>query len=176
MFSNCRLYSWMRLMCTSTSASGSIAMSSRSRRSARPAPACWRAARRSAARAAPHRPPAAPGAPAPSDRPAPPARSHRTAAPVSRGLAVCSQRRKVMPLVLLTMRSGIELVQRPEHGAAHQLGVQRGHAVHLVRAEEGQRAHAHAPLAVLVDQRHLGQRRRIRPAAASASRCSLLIS
>ena len=46
---------------------------------------------------------------------------------------------------------------------AHQLGVQRGHAVHLVRAEEGQGAHAHAPLAVLVDQRHRGQRRHVRP-------------
>ena len=34
-----------------------------------------------------------------------------------------------MPLVLLTMRSGIERVQVAEHGLAHQVGVQRRDAV-----------------------------------------------
>ena len=58
---------------------------------------------------------------------------------------------------------GIELVQVVEHCLAHQLGVQRGHAVDLVRAEEGERTHAHAPAGTVVDQRDSGERRRIRP-------------
>ena len=58
-----------------------------------------------------------------------------------------------MPLVLLLMRSGIELVQIGEDRHLHQLGVQRRDAVDRMRADEGEIAHAHAPLAALVDQR-----------------------
>jgi hypothetical protein len=48
---------------------------------------------------------------------------------------------------------GIELVQVGEHRLLHQFGVQRRDAVDRVRADEGEIAHAHAALAVLVDQR-----------------------
>ncbi|MCY1399398.1 hypothetical protein D9M71_144520 [compost metagenome] len=51
----------------------------------------------------------------------------------------------------------IQAVQVAEHRLAHQLGVQRRHAVHRMRAEERQRAHAHAPAVVLLDQRHRAQ-------------------
>ena len=65
---------------------------------------------------------------------------------------------------------GIERVQVGEHRLLHQLGVQRRDAVDRVRADEGEIAHAHAPAAVLVDQR---DRRRICSSANwSAARAS----
>lgn len=46
----------------------------------------------------------------------------------------------------------IELVQFGEHGFAHQLRVQPGHAIDAVGAEECQVAHAHAAAVVFFDQ------------------------
>ncbi len=51
---------------------------------------------------------------------------------------------------------GIERVQVGEDRLLHQLRVQRRDAVDGMRAGEGQIAHAHAPLAVLADQRDAG--------------------
>ena len=49
---------------------------------------------------------------------------------------------------------GVHAVQVAEHGLRHQLGVQLGHAVDLVRADEGEVAHAHrAAVAVVVVDR-----------------------
>ena len=48
---------------------------------------------------------------------------------------------------------GIERVQIAEHGLAHQVGVQRRHAVDPMRADKGQVAHAQLAAAVFVDQR-----------------------
>ena len=45
-------------------------------------------------------------------------------------------------------------VEVAEHGLAHQVGVQRRNAVDLVRADEGEAAHPHAPAALLVNQRN----------------------
>ena len=42
-------------------------------------------------------------------------------------------------------------VQIPEHGLAHQPGMQAGNAIHPVRAQEGQMTHAHAPPMRLVN-------------------------
>ena len=78
-------------------------------------------------------------------RPGSPARPRRSATRSGRDWTGSSQRRKVMPLVLLLIRSGIHVVEIAEHGLAHQVGVQRGDAVDAVRAEEGEIAHAHAP-------------------------------
>ena len=58
-----------------------------------------------------------------------------------------------MPFVLLTIRSGIERVQVPEHRLPHQPRVQGRDAVDLVRAEEGEVPHADAPAVALVDER-----------------------
>ena len=60
------------------------------------------------------------------------------AALVSPGLASNSQRRRVMPLVLLTMRSGYRRCRSAKTVCCHQLGVQRRHAVDPARAEEGE--------------------------------------
>ena len=49
-------------------------------------------------------------------------------------------------------------MQVAEHRALHQLGVQLGDAVDLVRPDEGEEAHAHAAAAMLVDQRDVGRR------------------
>ena len=79
-----------------------------------------------------------------------------------------SQRRKVMPLVLLMMRSGIDRVEGVEHGLAHQVGVQRRNAVDLVRTDEGEVPHSHPAPGVFVDQRNGGEQsasRRIRAVA-----------
>ena len=48
---------------------------------------------------------------------------------------------------------GMQAVQVLEHGAAHQLGVERRHAVDAMRAEEGEMPHAKIATAMLVDQR-----------------------
>ncbi len=52
--------------------------------------------------------------------------------------------------------SGVEMMQIVEHGLLHQLGMHRRHAIDAVRADERQMAHAHAPSALFVDQRHRG--------------------
>ncbi len=41
--------------------------------------------------------------------------------------------------------AGIDRIEVVEHGLAHQIGVQRRDAIDLVRADEGEIAHAHAP-------------------------------
>ena len=40
-----------------------------------------------------------------------------------------------------------------EHRLLHEIGVQLRHAVDLVRAEEGEMPHAHAPPGIFVDER-----------------------
>ena len=77
------------------------------------------------------------------------------------GLASNSQRRKLMPLVMLTMRPGVGAVEIAEHRLSHQSGVQRRHAVGLVRADEGQMSHPHALVLAFLDQRDRGQHLRI---------------
>ena len=52
---------------------------------------------------------------------------------------------------------GEELVEVAEHRFLHQLGVERRDAVHLVRADEGELAHANAPAVMLVDERQRGE-------------------
>ncbi len=61
--------------------------------------------------------------------------------------------------------AGIDGVEVAEHRLAHQVGVQGRDAVDLVRADEGQVAHAHAPPGVLVDQRDRRQQAGIAEAA-----------
>ena len=61
-----------------------------------------------------------------------------------------------MPLVLLVMRAGIEMVEIVEHGLLHQVGMHRRDAVDAVRADEGQLSHPHPAAGRLVDQRHRG--------------------
>jgi hypothetical protein len=73
---------------------------------------------------------------------------------LSGGLQDSSQRRGVTPLVSLTMRSGCSSVQFGEDRLLHQIGVQRGDAVDLVRHDEGQ--FAHLDLAIL-DDAHLAR-------------------
>jgi hypothetical protein len=76
-----------------------------------------------------------------------------------------SQRRGVMPLVLLLMRSGIELVQVGEHRLLHQLGVQRRDAVDReCEPTKGQLGPCARAAAVLVDQRHGANLRSSSPA------------
>ena len=72
---------------------------------------------------------------------------------------------------------GEDLVQVAEHGLLDQFRMQRRHAVDLVRAEEGQMAHAHMAAAVLVDQRHGASSlpASSRPLARRPSRCLALI-
>src|SRR6267143_1610197 len=72
---------------------------------------------------------------------------------VSLGLASISQRRKVMPLVLLVMRR-IEMIEIVEHGLLHQIGMHRRDAVDAVRADESELPHPHPASGLLVDQRH----------------------
>jgi hypothetical protein len=67
----------------------------------------------------------------------------------------------------------VKLVQLGEHRAAHQLGMQPGHAVDAVRAEERQVAHAHTATIVFLDQRHRAQHVEIGIVLGSqASRCA----
>ena len=83
-----------------------------------------------------------------------------------------------MPLVMLTMRPGHGAIEIAEHGLPHQAGVQRRHAVDLVRADEGQMPHAHALVLAFLNERDRGQHRpgRSKPLATASSRCSLLIT
>ena len=66
-------------------------------------------------------------------------------------------------------------MQVGEHRLLHQLGVQRRDAVDAVRADEGEIAHAHAPLAALVDQRDAADLLVVeaRLARASSSTCGV---
>ena len=57
------------------------------------------------------------------------------------------------PVGLVGDAARIDGVETLEHGLAHQVGVQRRHAVDLVRSDEGKVAHAHASPRVFVDQR-----------------------
>ena len=87
----------------------------------------------------------------------------------SPGLHSMSQRRKVMPLVLLTMRPGIDGIQAMEHGLAHQIRVQGRNPVDLVRADESEIAHSHPPAGLFVDQRQRGEKPEVdEPAPARA--------
>ena len=52
---------------------------------------------------------------------------------------------------------GEDLVQVAEHRLLDQFGMQRRDAIDLVRAEEGEMAHAHVAAVVLVDQRQRRQ-------------------
>ena len=53
---------------------------------------------------------------------------------------------------------GIEAVQIVEHRLFHEIGVKLRHAVDLVRAEEGEVPHAHAPPGIFVYERDVGQK------------------
>ena len=70
----------------------------------------------------------------------------------------CSQRRGVMPLVMLTILSGRELVEVREDRPLHELGVDRRHAVDAVAADDREMRHAQPAVPVgLVDDRHAPQ-------------------
>ena len=51
------------------------------------------------------------------------------------------------------------LMQFAEYGFGHQIRVQGGHAIDLVRTDEGQITHAHMTTAVLINQRNRSQQR-----------------
>ena len=51
---------------------------------------------------------------------------------------------------------GIQPVQIAKHRLAHQIGMQRGDAIHRMRSDKGEMAHADAAPGLLVDKRHRG--------------------
>ena len=74
--------------------------------------------------------------------------------PASGGFASNSQRRGVTPLVLLLKRSGNISAKSLTVVCAQQLGVDRGHTVRAVRADDGQVGHAHVLGWAFLDQAH----------------------
>ena len=72
--------------------------------------------------------------------------------PASAGFASSSQRRGVTPLVLLLKRSGNISARSLHGGRAQQRGVNRGHAVRAVRADDGEVGHADMFGRALLDQ------------------------
>ena len=168
MLSSWRLYSWMRLTWMSNSAFGSSRMPMPLAHQRRRAAPCSAASPRRSRPGTPGRRRRARGRAARRCRRGTPSPIVSAISSVRPGLHCISQRRGVMPLVLLLMRSGIEPVQVGEDRLLHQLGVQRRDAVDRVRADEGEVAHAHPPLAALVDQGdRCGSRRR-----SSCARCA----
>ena len=174
MLSSWRLYSWMRLICTSNSAAGSTLDAAAARRSAAPArsllarshwprSASWKPASSASGSSAAQRA---------RDRrgPAGPDRVDEQVAS-GRDWPDAASARKVMPLVLLMMRSGKSACRSRNTVLLHQLGVQRRDAVDLVRAEEGEVAHAHAPARrSRRSARRRDRSRRRRPARSRAAR------
>ena len=71
-----------------------------------------------------------------------------------RGLEACSQRRGVMPLVLLLNLPGIEGVEVGEEMLLEQFGVKGRDAVDGVAADDGEIGHADHLHAAFLDERH----------------------
>ncbi len=150
-----RLYSWMRLTCTSNIADGI--------HDRRPCAAAIKSASARLVgaldlppllRGTPRRRPAARARAAGPDRVIQPSPIRCGDADAqSRGLDSTTQRRGVTPLVLLQNFSGHSSAKSLSTLALEQLRVQRGDAVDGVAADAGEVRHAHVLLAGLVDQR-----------------------
>ena len=69
----------------------------------------------------------------------------------------CSQRRWVMPFVLLLNFSGPHVVKVPHEPVGKQLGVQFGNAVDRMAPDDGKISHAHFGLGPFFDERHVAQ-------------------
>ena len=93
------------------------------------------------------------------------------------GLASSNQRRGVTPLVLLLKRSGNISARSLTVVVRSSFGVDRGHAVGAVRADDGQVRHADLALGALLDQADAlrrGPRRRGSGVRTSSSRRRLI--
>ena len=147
--SSCRLYSWMRLICSRRCVRVDRLRRSWPAASRRSAPWPSRLASRKRSRNAASsasgrssRELRQVGDPAVADRIGDRARR-------ARGFASSSQRRGVTPLVLLLNRSGNISAKSRHRARAQQLGVDRGDAVGAVRADDRQVGHADLALRAL---------------------------
>ena len=61
------------------------------------------------------------------------------------------------PVGLVVEPAREELFEILENPGPHQMGVQRGHPVHRMTADNGQVGHPHPPLGLLFNQRHVPQ-------------------